>query len=90
MDFKFYYYLYSGNEIKFTLAEGNQKKSPVIDELGHLMKDIKKPNSFLICEKSYFTLDEAARKVFSKYSRSREDTQIYLAHANALADVGAT
>jgi hypothetical protein len=78
MTFNFYYYLHSGDEIKYSALEGGEKKSPVIDELGHLMKDLKEVNRFLICEKAVFLLPESQRGKFTRYRSSRDGFMTYI------------
>ena len=78
MSFNFYYYLHSGDEIKYSALEGGEKKSPVIDELGHLMKDLKEVNRFLICEKTVFLLPESQRGKFTRYRSSRDGFMTYI------------
>jgi hypothetical protein len=78
MAFSFYYYLHSGYEIKYITLEGGEKKSPVIDELGHMMKEFKEVNRFIASDKAVFLLAESQRAEFAQHRPSRDGFMTYI------------
>jgi len=76
--FEFYYHLHSGHESKFLTLEKGEKKSLILDALGHFSDEFKVPNSLIISAASYSFLDEKDCEGFELYKiSSKEKIQTY-------------
>ncbi len=76
--FEFYYHLHSGHESKFLTLEKGEKKSLILDALGHFSDEFKVPNRLIISAASYSFLDEKDCEGFELYKiSSKEKIQTY-------------
>ena len=77
--FEFYYHIHSGHESKFLTLEKGEKKSLILDAIGHFSDEFKKPNRLLISAASYSFLDEDNKERFELYKiSSKEKIQTYI------------
>ena len=77
--FEFYYHIHSGHESKFLTLEKGEKKSFILDALGHFSDEFKKPTRLLISAASYSFLDEDNKERFELYKiSSKENIQTYI------------
>jgi hypothetical protein len=77
--FEFYYHLHSGHESKFLTLEKGEKKSLILDALGHFSDEFKVPNKLIISAASYSFLNENEKGRFEVYKiSSKEKIQTYL------------
>ena len=77
--FEFYYHIHSGHESKFLTLEKGEKKSLILDALGHFSDEFKIPNKLIISAASYSFLDDDDKERFDLYKISnKEKIQTYI------------
>jgi hypothetical protein len=77
--FEFYYHIHSGHESKFLTLDKGEKKSLVLDALGHFSDEFKIPNKLIISAASYNFLNDDDKERFDLYKiSSKEKIQTYI------------
>jgi hypothetical protein len=81
LQFRFYYHMHGGRELKEPALHGDKKYSRVLNTLGHMMKSHKTAGRLVVSQAVYRLLDEAHRARFVRDRATADGLQLYVEHS---------
>jgi hypothetical protein len=81
LQFRFYYHMHGGRELKEPALHGDKKYSRVLNGLGHMMKSHKAAGRLVVSQAVYRLLDEAHRARFVRDRATTDGLQLYVEHS---------
>jgi hypothetical protein len=70
--FELYYYIHAGQELRCALLTGGEKYSEVLNELGHMAKEIKSPGKIVISEAVLKSLKGEEKKRYKPHEKTSD------------------
>ncbi len=80
LQFRFYYHMHAGRELKAPALEGDKKYSRVLNGLGHMMKNHKSAGRLVVSQAVYRMMDDALRARMKRDKATDEGLQLYIEH----------
>jgi len=78
LQFRFYYHMHAGRELKEPALHGDKKYSRVLNCLGHMMKSHKAAGRLVVSQAVYRLLDETHRARMVRDAIAEDGVQLYV------------
>lgn len=78
LQFRFYYHMHAGRELKAPALEGDKKYSRVLNCLGHMMKNHKSAGRLVVSHTIYRMMDDKMRTRLQRDKTTEDGLQLYV------------